>query len=139
MSDADLDKLRKEYFVPFSVTFRKPKPGEVPSKPRIGEIVIQTSAFADGLRVLMVTIIKRFLQEAGIHPFQLALTGWQAVLRTYMVWMYVHGVAPTLKEYKVTFSLRPFNRPRLFYAYKFGTEVLLGSIVLRAYLRCGVS
>ena len=74
----------------------------------------------------MAPAVKRFLQEAGVHPFQLSPTGWQAVLGTYMLWWDVHGVVPSLEEYKATFSLRPSNRPGLFYAYKFGTEVILG-------------
>lgn len=108
------------------MTLRKPEVEEVPSKPRPGEIVIYIPTFAIGLRVSMAPTVKRFLQEVGIQPFQLSLTSWQAFLGTNMLWFYVHGTLPTLKEYQVTFSLRHSNRPGLFCAYKFKINIVLG-------------
>lgn len=61
VSKADLAKLRKDYSIPTTMTHRKPKAEEVPSRPRHGEIAIHIPAFINGLKVPMAPAIKRLL------------------------------------------------------------------------------
>ncbi|KAF3457397.1 hypothetical protein FNV43_RR02054 [Rhamnella rubrinervis] len=60
--------MRKEYDILFDISLRVPKRDEVPSQPFEGEIAITIPAFYCGLIMPFPALLRRFLQEAPLHP-----------------------------------------------------------------------
>ncbi|CAL9000862.1 unnamed protein product [Prunus brigantina] len=80
ITEVDIAKFRKEYFIPDSVRMRIPTPTKSLSKPKDGEVVFFTDVLLQGVRLPLQPAVQKILAEIGYAPGQFNPNFWVALM-----------------------------------------------------------
>ncbi|CAL9018119.1 unnamed protein product [Prunus brigantina] len=80
ITELDIAKYRREYFIPDSVRMRIPTPTKSLSKPKDGEVVFFTDVLLQGVRLPLQPAVQKILAMIGYAPGQFNPNFWVALM-----------------------------------------------------------
>ncbi|CAL9010745.1 unnamed protein product [Prunus brigantina] len=80
ITEVDIARFRKEYFIPDLVRMRIPTPTESLRKPKDGEVVFFTDVLLQGVRLPLQPAVQKILAQIGYAPGQFNPNFWVALM-----------------------------------------------------------
>ncbi|CAL9018064.1 unnamed protein product, partial [Prunus brigantina] len=105
LTEADIARFRKEYFIPDSVKMRIPTPTESLSKPEDGEVVFFTDVLLQGVRLPLQPAVQKILAQIGYAPGQFNPNFWVALMGVVTAFGMAGQGEPSYEQFSHLYSI----------------------------------
>ncbi|CAL8999474.1 unnamed protein product [Prunus brigantina] len=105
ITELEIAKYRREYFIPDSVRMRIPTPTECLSKPKDGDVVFFTDVLLQGVRLPLQPAVQKTLTQIGYAPGQFNPNFWVALVGVVTAFGMAGLGEPSYEQFSYLYSI----------------------------------